>query len=248
MNITKNSLVDKLNESAELSLNDVFDLKEKIYTFLNPVSYLIARKNKKLFLNFDGVFVDGSILIIFIKMFYRFEIKRNSFDMTSFAPRLFEFAILSKKTICLIGSVESEVNQTIHNLQNHYNELNIIGYRNGYFSSDEEIIHEIDHIIKIDPDFVIVGMGIIKQEDFLVKLQNKGYKGIGFTCGGFIHQTSLKLIDFYPKWIDSLNIRFIYRIIKEKHTRKRYFKAALIFPIVFIYDKLWGVDLGNKIK
>ena len=58
------------------------------------------------------------------------------------------------------------------------------------------------------------------QEQFLIKVKRIGYQGIGFTCGGFIHQTSKNEIDYYPAWIDKINLRFIYRMYKEKHTRK----------------------------
>ena len=36
-----------------------------IYTFLNPVSYLLARKNLSLFNQFDGIFADGTIFSCF---------------------------------------------------------------------------------------------------------------------------------------------------------------------------------------
>ena len=38
-------------------------------------------------------------------------------------------------------------------------------------------------------------MGTVVQEDFLFKAKQAGYNGIGFTCGGFIHQTSKSDID-----------------------------------------------------
>ena len=40
------------------------------------------------------------------------------------------------------------------------------------------------------------------QENFLLKVKNAGYQGVGFTCGGFIHQTSKNEIDYYPAWVD----------------------------------------------
>ena len=75
------------------------------------------------------------------------------------------------------------------------------------------------------------------QEQFLLMVKNTGFKGIGFTCGGFIHQTANDEIDYYPAWINRMNLRFLYRMIKEKHTRKRYAQAALLFPARFIAEK-----------
>ena len=78
------------------------------------------------------------------------------------------------------------------------------------------------------------------QEKFLLKVKNAGYPGVGFTCGGFIHQTSKNEIDYYPAWVDKTNLRFVYRMWKEPHTRKRYVMAGLLFPARFIAEKIFG--------
>mgnify|MGYP000060826451 CR=1 FL=1 len=56
-----------------------------------------------------------------------------------------------------------------------------------------------------------------------------GYQGIGFTCGGFVHQTAMNRMHYYPNWVDKMNLRFVYRMYKEKHTRTRYLQAAFLF-------------------
>lgn len=47
--------------------------------------------------------------------------------------------------------------------------MRIIGYRNGYFSSEEEMRIEAEHIVELNPDFLIVGMGVLMQEDFYIE-------------------------------------------------------------------------------
>lgn len=99
---------------------------------------------------------------------------------------------------------------------------------------------EAKHIVKLNSDFLIVGMGALMQEKFLLKVKNAGYQGVGFTCGGFIHQTSKNEIDYYPAWVDKTNLRFVYRMWKEPHTLKRYMMAGLLFPARFIAEKIFG--------
>jgi N-acetylglucosaminyldiphosphoundecaprenol N-acetyl-beta-D-mannosaminyltransferase len=89
----------------------------------------------------------------------------------------------------------------------------------------------------VKPDIVIVGMGAIAQERFLLGLKQAGFSGKGFTCGGFIHQTASNKIDYYPRWVDKLNLRFLYRMLKESYTRQRYAKAAFLFPVRFLAEK-----------
>ena len=141
--------------------------------------------------------------------------------------------------LAIVATKQDVVERAIKILQTKYSKLNISYYRNGYFSSEAEQDEEAKKIVQQSPDFLIVGMGIIKQEEFLLKVKKAGFKGIGFTCGGFIHQVAQSnLKDYYPKWINDYGLRFLYRMYKEPHTRKRYAKAALVFPIKFLLEKI----------
>ncbi|MDE6028555.1 MAG: WecB/TagA/CpsF family glycosyltransferase, partial [Muribaculaceae bacterium] len=122
-------------------------------------------------------------------------------------------------------------------IRSAYPEMKIAGFRNGYFSSKEERQEEIRHIIELNPDFTIVGMGITLQENFALDLRKAGYKGIVFTCGGFLHQT-VENINYYPAWINKYNLRAFYRLYKEKGLFKRLYYVLLEFPFLFTYDSL----------
>lgn len=233
------SLVKNIISTEEQTINQLFSKQGKIYTFLNPVSYLTALDNKKLFEQFDGIFADGSILVAAIKILYQKSITRKSFDMTSLAPELLNYAEQNKKNIYIVASKQEQVEKAVGIFKERYPNLQIAGYRNGYFISSSEMDKEARHITETNPDFLIVGMGALMQEQFLLKVKLAGFKGIGFTCGGFIHQTSKNEIEYYPAWVNKLNLRFIYRMYKEKHTRKRYIQAAFLFPIRFTIERFF---------
>lgn len=233
-------LVNKILTTEIEGKDNIFTKKNRVYTFLNPVSYLTALDNPKLFNLFDGIFADGSILVAAIKILYGKTVIRRSFDMTSLAPELLKYAEENKKTIYIVASKQEQVEKAISIFKERYPHLRFSGYRNGYFSSENEMDTEAAHITEINPDFLIIGMGVLMQEKFLLKVKSKGFQGIGFTCGGFIHQTSKNEIEYYPTWADKLNLRFIYRMYKEKHTRKRYLQAAFLFPARFIFERLFG--------
>lgn len=239
-NLMKSILVSKIVQTEGQNLLTILSDKGKIYTFLNPVSYLIALDNKSLFAAFDGIFADGSILVSAIKQIYGKKVIRRSFDMTSIAPKLLEYAEENNKTLYIVASKQEQIERAVDILKGRYLGLKFAGYRNGYFISEAEMDDEVERIMILNPDFLIVGMGALVQEQFLLKVKSAGFKGIGFTCGGFIHQTSNNVIDYYPGWVDRMNVRFLYRIYKEKHTRKRYIQAALLFPARFIYECIFG--------
>lgn len=236
----KSLLVNKILSTEKYSVNQIFESKGKVYTFLNPVSYLTALDNKELFGQMDGIFADGGLLVKAIKMLYAKVVTRRSFDMTSMAPELFAYAVEHDKTIYIVASKQEQVEKAVEIFLERYPEVKFAGYRNGYFSSEEEMDKEAKYITELKPDFLIVGMGSLMQEKFLLKVKNAGYQGVGFTCGGFIHQTSKNEIDYYPAWVDKTNLRFVYRMWKEPHTRKRYVMAGLLFPARFIVEKIFG--------
>lgn len=233
-------LVSKILSTEVNSVNQIFENRGKVYSFLNPVSYLTALDNKELFSKMDGLFADGSLLVKAIKMVYGKEVTRRSFDMTSIAPELFEYASRNGCSVYIVASKQEQVEKAVKIFKERYPNLEIAGYRNGYFSSEAEMDNEAKRIAGLNPYFLIVGMGALMQEKFLIKVKEAGYKGIGFTCGGFIHQTSKDEIDYYPAWVDKTNLRFLYRMWKEPHTRKRYLMAGLLFPVRFIAERVFG--------
>ena len=236
----KSILVSKILSTESFSVNQIFENKGKVYTYLNPVSYLTALDNKELFSQMDGIFADGGLLVKAIKLMYGKQVTRRSFDMTSMAPELFAYAAEHGKSVYIVASKQEQVEKAVEIFRERYPKVRFAGYRNGYFASEEEMNQEAKHITELNPDFLIVGMGALMQEKFLLKVKRAGYQGIGFTCGGFIHQTSKNEIDYYPAWVDKTNLRFVYRMWKEPHTRKRYLMAGLLFPARFIAERIFG--------
>ena len=236
----KSILVSKILSTESFSVNQIFENKGKVYTYLNPVSYLTALDNKELFSQMDGIFADGGLLVKAIKLLYGKQVTRRSFDMTSMAPELFAYAAEHGKTVYIVASKQEQVEKAVEIFRERYPNVKFAGYRNGYFASEEEMNQEAGRITELNPDFLIVGMGALMQEKFLLKVKRAGYLGIGFTCGGFIHQTSKNEIDYYPAWVDKTNLRFMYRMWKEPHTRKRYLMAGLLFPARFIAERIFG--------
>lgn len=233
-------LLHNITTTSSSSISAILSSTNRIFTFLNPVSYLDALDNKDLFSKFDGIFADGSVLVAAIRMLYGKKIERRSFDMTSVAPQLFDYAVQNNKSVYIVASKQEQVEKAVAIFKEKWTGLNIIGFRNGYFANQEEQEQEAIHIAEVNPDFLIVGMGAVMQEKFLVLNKENGFKGVGFTCGGFIHQVAQGDMDYYPAWVDKWNLRFVYRFFKERHTRIRYLKAAFVFPARFIFERFFG--------
>lgn len=227
------SLINKIIDSEGITLDQIISAKQ-ICTFLNPVSYLDAVKNVHTFDEFDVIFADGSILVSMIRLVNRKSLTRRSFDMTSMAKEVFNYASSHGKTVYLLGTTEENLEKTVARISEDFPAMNILGFRNGFFSSEKEKLEAIAQINQLNPDILIVGMGIVKQETFLLKAKENGFSGAGFSCGGFLHQYAINGKRYYPEWIDRCNLRFLYRMYKEPYTIKRYAKAFFVFPVVFV--------------
>jgi len=212
------------------------NLDGSITTFINPYSaYILYEYNliKKICENFDYIFIDGIALVKAIQFKYKMnKLARVSFDMTSLAPIVFNLAQQSGKSVYFIGTKKTLIDKSIRNIKTAYPQLKIIGYRHGYFRDKEEYKSVVNMVRDINPDVVIAGMGTPLQELFLLDLRDSGWLGAGFTCGGFLEQTAIAGIKYYPDLLNKLHLRWLYRLYKEpRRLFKRYF---YIYPKFFL--------------
>ncbi|MFA5530214.1 MAG: WecB/TagA/CpsF family glycosyltransferase [Thiohalomonadaceae bacterium] len=210
-----------------------------VFSFLNPYSYLHLRKNA-VAEELDGFYLDGVALVWLWNLFGRQQVRRISFDMTSLAPVLFNRACAEGATVYFVGSKQDVVDRAVATFQEQYPTLNVIGYRHGYFESESEWRDAAVGIATLNPDLIIVGMGAPLQEKFLIEVRQSGWHGLGFTCGGFLHQTASKGIRYYPRIVDKLNLRWAFRILDEPRLLWRY---AIDYPrglLVFLADTTKG--------
>ncbi|MFT4848175.1 MAG: exopolysaccharide biosynthesis WecB/TagA/CpsF family protein [Sediminicola sp.] len=228
-------LIKELNTRSAF-VSSIFEQSDacRLYTFINSYSYLKLRHSNINASEFHGFYYDGLLMKIFMNIFFDKSINRISFDMTSLAPVVFDLSVKENKRVYFVGAKETEIVGFVGTIRVNYSELNIVGYRNGYFSGSQRE-DTLKEILNINPDIVVVGMGTPLQEGFLVDLKEKGWKGKGFTCGGFFHQTS-KNLRYYPYWIDKFNLRWLYRLCDEPKLIRRFLRAYLIFPFVFTVD------------
>lgn len=243
--MNSNPFIRKFTDPENIDIDSILTRKEAIFTFVNPFSYIRLRPYINMIDRFDGIFVDGISMCLWIRLFLGKKISRISFDMTSLARHLFERCNRTGETIYLIGSKKEEVEKTVGVIEEAYPDIRIAGYRDGYLRDDHDREQAISIIVESNPRYVIVGMGTPKQEEFAILLKEAGYKGSVFTCGGFIHQTAGGLT-YYPEWVDKYNLRGFYRQYKEKGIVRRNFDTFIKFPILFSVDILRSKKHHNQ--
>lgn len=135
---------------------------------------------------------------------------------------LVELASKKNYSVYLLGAKEEIVKKTGEVLTQKYDNLNIVGYRNGYFK-DEEWSSISKELNKLNPDFVFVGITSPKKEYLIEYLQNKGLKSVLMGVGGSFDVISGN-IPRAPKWMQKCNLEWLFRVMNEpKRLFKRYF-------------------------
>ena len=229
-----NELIEHLKNKLVDDVDVLLNMQSGIVSYVNPYSYLKLR-NKIDLTDFDLITSDGVVLKKLSSIFLNKSIQRLSPDFSSYFKPLFKQLSISKSEVYFIGTKPKFIEISIQNIQVKYPDLNIIGSRDGYFKDNEELRLHIKEIKKLNPEVVIVGMGSPLQENYLIKLKAAGWRGRGFSCGGFLHQ-SFQNTDYYPNWVNKFNVRWLYRIYNEPKLIKRYTFDYSWFLVVFAYD------------
>lgn len=205
-------------------------------TFLNLYSYMLNRKNVRYFESFVDVRVDGILLVYLFRMF-GVRVARTSFDFTSIANSYFELCCIKEYKIFFVGTEQKHLDGFLVKIKSEYPNLKIVGSRNGYFDDEVDYESALKNILVSNPETILVGMGSPYQEKLASDLCDLGWEGAAYTCGGFMHQTaSAEELEYYPEWMDKLNLRWLYRIYDEPKLFTRYFWEYPKASCYFIYD------------
>ncbi|MDB5570225.1 MAG: WecB/TagA/CpsF family glycosyltransferase [Hyphomicrobiales bacterium] len=201
-----------------------------LITFVNPSSVSFAEKDpvyRDLLASFDLVLPDGQGMVKAIRLLHRREAVRASFDSTSLAIPVLRDSEAKGRSVCLVGGRPGVGEAAAAQLKAAFPALVISLVLDGYGDKAGMIAR----VRQDDPDIVIAAMGWKNQESFLLELRISGWRGVGFTCGGYLDQLANGL-QYYPERFDKLNLRWLYRLYKEP-TRlwRRYFFDYGLFAI-----------------
>jgi N-acetylglucosaminyldiphosphoundecaprenol N-acetyl-beta-D-mannosaminyltransferase len=152
---------------------------------------------------------------------------------------LVEMAHKNNYKIYLIGAKEEVVSKLASIYKNKYGENILAGYRNGYFSTDQESNIVID-IVNSKPNLLFVAMSSPKKENFLHTYKEQ-LNTIGFTMGvGGSFDVLSGLTKRAPLWMQKCGLEWFYRFIQEpKRMWKRYLVGNSKFISLILKEKLF---------
>lgn len=225
-------LFDKLYKKSAQSFYEILsdNLKNNKKTFVvtaNPETFMISEKNedvRKMLLDKETIMVPDGIGVLKAgkKIGYNIEERITGIDI---ANELLKFGNEQKKSIYLFGSKQEVIDSMKKVIKEQYPNLKLVGTSNGYVTDKDKVF---DEIVKLEPDIVLVALGIPLQEMLIYKHLNRFKKGIFVGVGGsFDVMSGMK--KRAPKIFIKLNLEWLYRIMKEPKRLKRFYDSNVKF-------------------
>ena len=116
--------------------------------------------------------------------------------------------------------------------------INSVGSHHGYFATHEEagIVEEIN---RLSPDFVWIGLGTPKQQEFIHRHKEKFRRGMLFAVG-FAFDVNAGTKKDAPAWMHRAGLTWLYRLASEPlRLGPRYLKYNSLFLAYLLRDELF---------
>jgi|WetSurMetagenome_2_1015567.scaffolds.fasta_scaffold20800_4 N-acetylglucosaminyldiphosphoundecaprenol N-acetyl-beta-D-mannosaminyltransferase len=150
---------------------------------------------------------------------------------------LVKYSFYNNYKIYLFGATQEIVESVVKIYSKKYSEDIIGGYRNGYYSQDEEerIVKEI---AESGAHFLFVAMGSPKKELFLYKYRDVLNMPYIMAVGGSFDVIAGK-VKRAPSWMQRIGLEWFYRVMQEpRRLWKRYLTTNTTFFFLVLKERL----------
>ena len=140
-------------------------------------------------------------------------------------------------SVFFLGGKEGVAKKTAERVRDLYDRIKISGFYAG--SPDDK--KTLDIIKAAKPDILFVAFGAPKQDKFIYQLKSSNLKPLtlrlAIGVGGTFDYISGSIIRA-PKWMRTLGLEWLYRLIRQPKRLGRIFTAVVIFPLLVVWDRI----------
>lgn len=198
---------------------------------VNAAKVVYAQKDislRRAINNSDLVNIDGMAVVWALRLLgYRVQSRVTGIDLFC---QLLKLSSVKGYRVYLLGAEDWVIKKLSRDLSRQYKNLNLVGFRNGYFSLDEveDIINEIK---SKKPDMLFLGVPSPQKELFMDKYKKElgipFIMGVGGSFDIFAGKTRRA-----PDWVQGIGMEWFYRIMQEP---RRMWKRYAYTNTMFIY-------------
>lgn len=202
------------------------DNNEKMFIVTaNPETLMIAEKDcnfKSALLDDNTTIIADGIGIVKGSKILKCNIK-ETIPGVELCTKLFEYCNELGKSIFLFGAKEEVVRKLVEVINSNYPYAKVCGYENGYVHNKQKTFEKI---ATLNPDVVLVALGIPDQELLIYNNLNKFNKGIFVGVGGSFDVLS-GTKKRAPQCFRNMHLEWLYRIMKEPKRFNRFFNSNI---------------------
>lgn len=192
---------------------------------------------KNIINNADLVGADG-VPVTWISKMFRPEIP-GRLNGTDLMEKLVALSAQKGYSIYFFGAEDDVVKEVASFYSQKYPTLKIAGYRNGYFSVDDEI-EIVKEIRRSNADILLIGFSTPKKEIFIKKYKDEMNVPVIHGVGGSFDVVAGKT-KRAPIWMQKYGLEWFFRILQEPgRMLKRYLVTNSLF-IFFVILRLLGM-------
>ena len=184
----------------------------------NPEIIVAAQKDEELkqIVNSASLRVPDGISMVVVSRIFGTPLKERvpGIDLML---RLIDECSQKGRKIFLLGAEPGVVEEAAKNLVLKSPGLKIVGMHHGFFKNDNEVINLIK---EAKPDILFAGLGAGRQERWLNRYLEELNVPVSMVIGGSLDVISGRK-KRAPKWVQSLYIEWLYRLITEPNRWKR---------------------------
>ncbi len=137
------------------------------------------------------------------------------------------------KSIFLLGAKQEVIDALCAVIREKYPNLTVCGAVNGYVSDKDAVFEDMK---RLEPDIVLVALGMPAQEKLIYKHFRDFHKGIFVGVGGSFDVLS-GLKQRAPEFFIKHNLEWLYRIAKEPSRFKRFYNGNVKFLFALRKEK-----------
>lgn len=225
--IFKRLYTNSFDNFCELLKDKINSNKKTFIVTANPETFMMSEKDseirdmlldKNVTLVPDGIGVVKAAKMLNINVYERIA----GVDIAKF---LLEYANEKGLKVYLFGSKQEVIDRMQQIIEKGYCNIKLVGATNGYVNDKDK---EFENIRKLNPDIVMVALGIPVQEKLIYNHLNDFKKGIFIGVGGSFDVLS-GTKKRAPRLFIKLKLEWLYRIICEPKRLKRFFKYNVKF-------------------
>jgi len=150
---------------------------------------------------------------------------------TDLMDRLIKISAEKGYKLYLLGARQHVIDRAVKRLQRQYPGIRIAGYRNGYFSSEDEMRQAVQDIAASGADILLVGMSTPLKEKWVRTHRRELMVPVIHGVGGSFDILG-GLTKRAPVWMQRCGLEWFYRLSQEP---RRLWKRYLITNIAFVF-------------